>query len=281
MKRLFVLTAICLLWAVPALAVVFDHDAHLQYIDDAACVTCHQAGASSITPPKSVCLDCHDQGFVDSVQFPSLKTHDITWALTHRPHAKSNANQCASCHKQADCLECHKAGFADEMGKFGNHMLNVHRSDFHITHPIDARTNPQLCASCHETRFCSDCHQQFGRPRASGPSHQRTFNLGLETDLARFAEIHRGLDPGVACDTCHVAGSVAHDFISWQNNHAREARKNLQTCAACHPQGDVCITCHGSANRGLLGVNPHPKGWGDMKGRLDRASGGKTCRQCH
>jgi hypothetical protein len=292
MKRLLVLTSICLLWALPAMAVVFDHDAHLAYIDDAACVTCHQAGTKSITPAKSVCLECHDQAFVDTVRFPSLKTHDITWALTHRPQAKANANQCASCHQQNDCLQCHKAGFADEQGKFGNHMLNVHRSDFHVTHPIAARSNPQLCTSCHETKFCSDCHNQFNRPRASGPSHQRTFNLlPGSTDLAQFVRTHGplSLDPNdpafsvsiMACDTCHTAGTVTQDFHAWQNNHAREARKNLQTCATCHPQGDVCIKCHGSANRGLLGANPHPKGWGDMKGRLDRASGGKTCAKCH
>ena len=46
----------------------------------------------------------------------------------------------------------------DEMGELGNAMVNVHRSDFHVTHPIAARSDPQRCSSCHEPGFCQDCH---------------------------------------------------------------------------------------------------------------------------
>jgi hypothetical protein len=65
----------------------------------------------------------------------------------------------------------------------------------------------------------------------------------------------------------------------WYPNHAREARKNLATCQACHPEGDVCLTCH-SARTGLR-VNPHPRDWDDIKDRLRDASDNRTCRKCH
>ena len=52
-----------------------------------------------------------------------------------------------------------------------------------------------------------------------------------------------------------------------------------EVCQACHPEGDVCLTCH-SARTGLR-FNPHPKDWDDMKDRIRDASDGRTCRKCH
>ncbi|MFO7750385.1 MAG: iron-containing alcohol dehydrogenase, partial [Desulfobacteraceae bacterium] len=71
----------------------------------------------------------------------AVKTHGPVWALNHRSEAKGNAVDCAACHEQDYCLECHKSGFADEQGSFSNNMINVHSSDFHVTHPLSARTD--------------------------------------------------------------------------------------------------------------------------------------------
>ncbi|WP_429885292.1 cytochrome c3 family protein [Geoalkalibacter halelectricus] len=258
----------------------FDHRAHLEdYFPGISCDACHLPDAPSIIPDKAVCLDCHDPEYGEMTTLGAIKTHGPVWALNHRSEAKSGAMDCAACHQQSFCLDCHKAGFADEQGDFGNAMINVHSSDFHITHPIAARTNQQLCASCHESSFCMDCHADFrGRTgRAGGPSHTRTFGLGFNGDIDA---IHAGMTAGTNCDSCHLQGSVAPNFHDWSVNHAREARRNLATCQACHPQGDVCLSCH-SAKGGAVGFNPHGKGWDDRKNRLDRASNGKTCRICH
>jgi hypothetical protein len=260
----------------------FDHRVHVEeYAAGMDCTTCHLPGATSIVPDKSVCLDCHEQDIPDATRLGATKTHGPVWALNHRSEAKLGAGlDCAACHQQDFCLECHKSGFADEQGFFGNNMINVHTSDFHVSHPIAARTNPQLCSSCHEPSFCSDCHTDFRAGRASGPSHRRTFNLGLN---GNFETIHAGMTIDHAnssfCDQCHLQGSVAPSFHDWSQGHAREARKNLVTCQACHPSGDVCLTCHSAASG--IGFNPHGKGWSGRAGRLNDASNGRTCRMCH
>ena len=170
------------------------------------------------------------------------------------------------------CLECHKAGFADEQGEFSNSLANVHRSDFHVSHPIAARTDPQLCTSCHENDYCVDCHNAFAPADLAVQSHRRGFRDGTLNPL------HEGYSD-FQCAGCHPSGSVLPSSSGWSHTHAREARKNLATCQACHPEGDICLRCH-SARNGLM-INPHPKDWGDISGTLRRASDARTCRKCH
>ena len=273
---LLLAAGVALAWA----ATRFDHRAHLEeYVPGTSCDTCHLVGAETIVPDKKVCLDCHDEAMAKEAKLSGTRTHGPVWALNHRSEAKGNAIDCAACHEQDYCLECHKSGFADEQGAFANNMINVHRSDFQITHPIAARTDPQLCSSCHEPTFCRDCHDdfRFRTGRASGPSHRRVFDLGLDGDIDA---IHAGFDATIQCDACHLPDSVAVDFHSWSVGHAREARRSLATCQTCHPEGDVCLKCH-SAKGGVVGFNPHGKHWDDRKNRLNDASNGKTCKKCH
>lgn len=251
---------------------VFDHRAHLEeYIPGTSCDTCHVAKAKAIVPEKSVCLQCHEQPFIDGVSLPTPKTHGPVWALNHRSEAKAKAIDCSSCHEQKFCLDCHKAGFADEMGSFSNNMINVHRSDFQVSHPIAARTNPQLCASCHENGFCEECHNDFRRTDLAGVSHRRQWS-----DMLAGGAPHENVDPN-SCRSCHIGGILpSHE---WTNGHAREARKNLATCQACHPDGQVCIKCH-SAKSGLM-ANPHPGDWNNFKNRIRDTSNLKSCLPCH
>ncbi len=265
--------AMATLGAVPALAVTFDHAAHNTYLDEVDCALCHVEYAPSIVPDQGVCLECHDKDFVNEVEMPGLKTHGPVWALNHRPFAKGNTIDCYACHQQWSCLECHKSGFADEQGDFNNNMINVHRSDFQVSHPIAARTDPQLCSSCHEPQFCSDCHNDFAPEDLAIKSHRRGFSdLPAGTGNAAHATFTEA-----QCAECHPNSVVIGG--SWSASHAREARKNLATCQACHPEGDICLTCH-SATSGLK-INPHPRDWDDISGRLERASDGRTCRKCH
>lgn len=274
MVRTLLTLAIVLATCAPVLALTFNHAEHNGYIEDTPCATCHVEEAQSIVPAKEVCQQCHDADFARDVDYPSLTTHGPLWAFNHRAQAKGNAINCAQCHEQDFCLECHTgAGRADEMGELGNNLANVHRGDFQVSHPIAARTDPQLCSSCHENRFCTECHDSFNRADLAFDSHRRAWS-DLQTSSAGPA--HAAFDES-QCQGCH-ANSVlfAHD---WSSSHAREARKNLATCQACHPDGDVCLKCH-SAKSGLS-INPHPADWGDIQGRLKRASDGKTCRRCH
>jgi len=256
----------------PALAVQFSHDEHQEYIEDKpTCGVCHKQDARMIVPDRKDCLECHEEDFYATVEFAGTKSHGPVWSLDHRAPVKAKTMDCSACHEQEYCLECHKAGFADEMGEFGNNMINVHRSEFDVSHPIAARTNPQLCSSCHENKFCYDCHDRFAPEDLAIQSHRKGWSMisVSGTEHATFTED--------MCQVCHPNSVLpAHE---WSSTHAREARKNLATCQACHPEGDVCLTCH-SAKTGL-GVNPHPKDWDDMKNRLRDASDNKTCRKCH
>ena len=263
----------------PLWAADFDHSAHVEeYVADADCATCHVNEADSIVPKTDVCLECHEAAMIDKVILPEPKTHGPVWSLNHGPSAKAKSIDCASCHEQSFCLDCHKAGFADEMGSLGNNMINVHRSDFSVSHPLAARAGSNRCSSCHEARFCSDCHDawQFRTDDIGSPSHRRTFDLGVEN--ADINVIHAGINNTLACDTCHSGATM--DFHSWSIGHAREARKSLATCQACHPEGEVCLRCH-SARGGAIGFNPHPKDWNDFKDNISDATNGRTCRKCH
>ena len=281
MTRTVFLSAVLLLASAvaPLWAADFDHRAHIEeYGLD--CAACHVGGADSIVPQLATCLACHDRELIDSVQLPATQTHGPVWALNHAAAAKGTAMDCTACHQQSDCLECHQAGFAHEQGSFSNNMINVHRSDFSVSHPIAARTDPNLCSSCHEPEYCDQCHNtwRFRGEDIGSPSHRRSFALGFAN--ADIDAIHAGLNSSLQCDTCHLQGSVAPDFHDWSIGHAREARRSLPSCQACHPEGDVCLRCH-SARGGALGFNPHPKDWDDIKGNLRDASNGRTCRKCH
>lgn len=263
-----------------AWAAGFDHRAHLKdYAPGTPCATCHVADAPSIVPDQAVCLNCHKQEEVAGVVLTPTKTHGPVWALNHSAEAKGSAIDCSACHEQSDCLDCHKAGFADEMGSFSNNMINVHRSDFHVTHPLAARNDQRLCSSCHESKWCEKCHDSFRLRRGDidSPSHRYTFDLGFNGDID---SIHSGFSPSTPCDACHLSSSVAPSFHDWQIGHAREARRSLATCQSCHPDGDVCLKCH-SAKGGAVGFDPHPDDWDSIKGTLNKASNGKTCRKCH
>ncbi|MBE0504929.1 MAG: cytochrome C [Desulfuromonadales bacterium] len=252
----------------------FKHDAHLAMAGDPPCITCHTADAQGIQPDKKVCLECHDQAFVNTVKLPGLLTHDVTWALNHRGPTVSKSIDCAACHEQDYCLDCHKAGRADEMGNLGNTMTNVHRSEFSVSHPIAARTNQQLCNKCHESKFCVECHDDFNRADLALDSHRKGFINGS------FGGAHAGYSEQ-ECQDCHRTpqGLTVLPSHQWSNSHAREARKSLATCQACHPDGDVCLKCH--SDKSGLRVNPHPRDWDEIKNRLKRASDAKTCRKCH
>ncbi|OGR08402.1 MAG: cytochrome C [Deltaproteobacteria bacterium RIFOXYD12_FULL_50_9] len=265
-----------LLTVMPARAADFDHATHLIKSETPACPSCHLPDAESIKPDSKVCLECHDQEFIDKVVFPGLKTHDLTWPMNHRNEVKAKTMDCAACHEQKFCLECHQAGFGDQAGKFSTSLINVHRSDFHVSHPLTARANPQLCISCHEMKYCSNCHERFAPADLAILSHRRGWSdLGGINAHGQFTADQ--------CQNCHPHNSVLNETLlpshNWSNVHAREARKNLMTCQACHPQGDVCMKCH-SAVSGLQ-INPHPRDWDKIQTRISKASDGRVCRKCH
>lgn len=190
----------------------------------------------------SECNTCHKSSGV-------APNHDTDWVRSHRLAATRGAARCAECHVQSWCLDCHKGGGADAkltaQTYKGNYIPKSHRSDFLSIHPIKAKESPQTCIRCHEASFCSDCHARF--PRGS---------LRIKS---------------------HLMSGNTQSFI-FTSEHAGEARRNLQSCQACHPEGDVCIRCHGTSARGGSGINPHPK---RFKGGNIQDRSSRSCSKCH
>ena len=187
------------------------------------------------------CRDCHSGSGV-------MNNHGPFFVKEHRLLAQRASNNCADCHQQSFCLDCHKGGGIEpdlqrSPSWQGEFMPKSHRSDFISLHPIKATDNPQNCYRCHQSNFCSDCHSKSRKGSMNIKSHRK-------------------------------AGTS--QIFEWNSDHAAEARRNLQSCEACHPDADVCIQCHSSGK-----VNPHPRNWRDIKDRYRDESNGRTCRKCH
>jgi len=189
------------------------------------------------------CSECHKGEGV-------APNHGADWVETHKDVAGRAGANCADCHQQSFCLDCHSGGGIDpDLSTRNYHRDYVpksHRTDFISIHPIKALDNPQSCNRCHEPSFCSDCHNRFPKGSLHIKSH-----LMLGPD-------HQGYSPANA------------------QEHASEARRNLQSCQSCHPEGDACIQCHRSGM-----TNPHPRNWGSIKDNYKDRAGSRVCTKCH
>jgi hypothetical protein len=217
------------------------------------------------------CESCHNSDGEKS-------THGEFWVKEHRLYAAKPTNNCKDCHKQSYCLDCHKGGGIDRdlhVSTSGvDYMPMSHRTDFKELHPLKAQESPRSCNRCHDSvKFCAACHSKFSSNALRNESHRRQFR---DIPLTAVGPTHASFSPA-DCKNCHVSGILPHN--QWAQGHAREARKSLSTCQTCHADGDVCMKCH-SALTGLK-INPHPRNWSKISGRLKNASSNKTCLKCH
>jgi hypothetical protein len=188
------------------------------------------------------CNSCHKSEGV-------APNHDSDFVRGHRVLASKSGNNCSQCHEQKWCLDCHKGGGSgDDLSKenFGrDYKPKSHRSDFIAIHPIKAQSNPQQCYRCHEAEsFCNSCHSRF--PKGS---------LHIKSHL--------------------MSGGSGQSYSFGASEHASEARRNLQSCQTCHPEGDVCTSCHNSST----GNSPHPRSW--KSGNIKKRTNAKMCLKCH
>lgn len=202
--------------------------------------------------PLSECNSCHkEQGIALSHDNDWAGKHhqDPNWMGEHRALASKGGTNCNDCHDQYFCLECHVGGGVDvSLGKTTSKKEFVpksHRSNFLMIHPIKSLDNPQTCTRCHQQKYCIECHQRFPKGSQNIKSH-----FMLDANHQKYA-------PAL-------------------NEHPLEARRNLQSCQACHPDGDVCVQCHSQGK-----ANPHPKNWSSIKDGLRDRSKARTCVKCH
>ena len=190
----------------------------------------------------SECNDCHKTEGV-------APNHDSDWVRGHRVLASQAVKNCDQCHTQKFCLDCHSGGGTGDDLAVDNFRRDYkpksHRSDWIDIHSIKSADNPQSCKRCHDQKYCNECHSKF-------PGG----DLRIKS--------HRPL------------GSVSQQYL-WTPNHALEARRNLQSCQTCHPDGDACIQCH-RAGSGF--ASPHPRNWRSING-VYRERAPQVCFKCH
>ncbi|HWR59428.1 MAG TPA: hypothetical protein VN328_11120 [Thermodesulfovibrionales bacterium] len=217
------------------------------------------------------CNECHLLNDVES-------NHGSFWMRDHRKFKEKLPSNCNDCHQHSFCLDCHTGGGIDRDLHASNSGVDYtpksHRTDFREIHPIKALDDPRSCYRCHDAKkFCEECHQKFNRNDLRVLSHRKGFsNIELRQGGPRHSIFNE-----TQCPTCHPNSLVPTH--QWSAGHAREARKNLTSCQSCHSDGQVCFKCHSAASG--LKVNPHPRNWSSVKGRLQSASDSRSCVKCH
>ena len=192
------------------------------------------------------CNECHKAEGV-------ALNHDSDWVRGHRAPASKAVKNCEQCHLQKFCLDCHSGGgtgddlSVDNSGR--DYKPKSHRSDWIDIHAIKSADNPQSCKRCHDVRYCQECHSKFPGGDLRIKSHRP---LGSTSQ------------------------SYGTSFSNFTLEHASEARRNLQSCQTCHPDGQACIGCHKSGG----GANPHPRNWGSIR-RVYSERNAKVCLKCH
>lgn len=274
--------------------IYFSHSLHVG-TNKIQCQTCHKGitevdyafKAKQTNPMMKDCYSCHNNTTVATSNCESCHISTVnlipvshrvpSWKTTHKFAANSLDANCVMCHDNASCQECHVAttmitennsknnfykpyspnNFVD--GTKQQQVTRVHELGYRFTHGIDAKGKTAECQTCHEVdTFCASCHQ----------GEDADYSLG-------------GVEP-----TSHLKPNfVTIGVGSGGGIHATLARRDIETCAACHDvQGadPTCITCHLDSD-GIKGTNPktHPAGfmhdtYGDW-----HTSNASVCFTCH
>jgi len=227
-----------------------SHASHIERIGE-DCSRCHlklpEPGQNDdLVPPMAVCTNCHQHQteyaagscsgcHLDLSRFPlrpiSDFSHQADFLRSHPRPARSNPESCYQCHEQNFCQDCHSSSLPVRLElRLPERVdrLFVHRGDYLGRHSIDARADEAMCRRCHGTSFCEGCHTRENlTPAASNPRNP------------------------------HPAG---WNLPGGRNFHGDAARRDINSCAACHDQGpnSNCVSCH---RVGGIGGNPHPPGW--------------------
>ena len=216
------------------------------------------------------CFECHNVVTVDR-SYPDI-------IFSHRAHLRRGAH-CQVCHQAMGhteriapemdtCLECHDGQRADDRCPVcHSQMLAIkpesHDAEFIRTHGKGLKDRAE-CWSCHEQRYCDECHK-LAMPHPAG---WRGAPHGKPA-LAKPAACYQCHEPRY-CDNCHKL-TMPHpsDFL---RTHAAVYKADGSRCAKCH-KDEFCYKCHTARN-------PHAADWTPRHGLAARAAP-HGCAVCH
>lgn len=238
----------------PEREIIFSHELHIVG-HNMKCEVCH-AGMDTVVyatsrnmPQMVTCMNCHSEEKVSTncetchTDFVSLVPEDHLATDFRKDHKKLTRlgiqdASCKTCHAESFCQDCHTGselqGFTSTKDLMADpsprtstkdspkqlRLQQVHGLNYRFTHGIDAKSKLLDCYSCHEQQtFCVSCHE------AGGNINQQKFKPESH-NVAGFTTIGRGSGGG---------------------RHAELARRDLESCMACHDvQGNdpVCLQCH-------------------------------------
>ncbi len=248
---------------------------------------------------STACQTCHGDLAKDGV------------GLATRDHLPSMA-QCLGCHdgvRAADaCTTCHLAtpGGRVRTDLPDGHLTPTggvtgaaHDANFRFDHDQIARSEPRACASCHEERFCADCHLGVIKPMDFHAGDYVTWHaVEARRGVPECSTCHR---PQTFCVGCHERSGIGVRAESgffragnsgrfhppgWADaggpdSHAREAQKNLPQCASCHRE-DFCRECHTAEPSARMRISPHGPAWrGSARCEALARKNQRLCLRCH
>ena len=263
----------------------FSHAAHLDR--GAACEACHgdmtkvERATIAQLPKEAACLSCHD--------------------------GKEASDACGTCHPTGrdgrlltvigDDATAPKLMPRGQSARGAEHDLA-----FVQDHVGIAQANPQMCASCHDENFCTDCHAGPIRPmRLHADDYLTTHAIDARAKSQDCSSCHR---LQTECRACHLRAGVTSAGeesafgvgsplrfhpVDWHGppgtpqGHALPAQRNISVCVSCHTQ-DTCLACHattGAAKPGL-GASPHGPGFADSaRCSALELRNRRVCLECH
>lgn len=195
-----------------------------------SCLACHRA-----SPAVAAGLPVAGPGRAIGARIERRRpvTHTVDFADRHGTDATSAPQTCSTCHTRTECLDCHRPN----PGNTGTY----HAAGYLTRHPSTAYNRQGECAECHNPQqFCSSCHVQAGLSATGsiGPGYhdaKGSFLLGHGTAARQTLE---------SCVTCHTERDClqCHSATTGRRfnphgpgfNAERLAKRNPQSCSACH-----------------------------------------------
>lgn len=134
---------------------------------------------------RSFCKDCHV-----GEQVGPRRYHEANFATRHASSAYGRDAECSTCHNTAAfCRACHQQSGLASQGNGRSAGYHNAQPQWLQEHGRAARQELNTCASCHQQRYCQQCHSDLGwRISPHGPNF----------DAARYASRNRQ-----QCLRCH------------------------------------------------------------------------------